>query len=139
MKNSGFPIGKHYILQNRYFQEKLEKSLKKPPKILPKSTPNPSKIGKKSINIDQKSDADLRCAKKAKKMLKNAKKWPKTLPKGAILKPRRDTRSLLRRGRSPSQGRTGGRLVNSHLTRWWVQDPCALGRFAGLCETARGS
>ena len=38
MKNSGFPIGKHYILQSRHFQEKLEKSSKKPPKILPKST-----------------------------------------------------------------------------------------------------
>ena len=105
MKNSGFSTGKRYILQNRHFQDKCEKSSKKFAKILPKSTPNPSNIGKKSINIDQKSDADLRCAKKAKKMLKNAKKWPKTLPKGAILKPRRDTRSLLRRGRSPSQGR----------------------------------
>ena len=105
MKNSGFSEGKRYILQNRHFQEKLEKSSKKTPKILPKSTPNPSKIGKKSINIDQKSDADLRCAKKAKKMRKNAKKWPKSPPKGAHSKTRRHTRSLLRRGRSPSQGR----------------------------------
>ena len=55
MKNSGFPDGKHYILQNRHFEEKLEKSSKQPPKILPKSTPNPSKIGKKSTNIDKKT------------------------------------------------------------------------------------
>ena len=71
MKNSGFPLGKHYILQNRHFQEKLEKSSKKPPKILPESTPNPSKIGKKSTNIVQKSDADLRCEKKGEKLRKN--------------------------------------------------------------------
>ena len=107
MKNSGFSSGKRYILQNRHFQEKIEKSSKKPPKILPKSTPNPSKIGKKSTNIDQKSDADLSFAKKAKKVIQNAKKWPKSPPKGRGAKPRRHTRSLLRRGRSPSQGRTG--------------------------------
>ena len=38
-------------------------------------------------------------------MRQNAKKWPKTLPKGAGSKYRRHTGSLLRRGRSPSQGR----------------------------------
>ena len=86
MKNSGFPKGKHYILQNRHFQEKLEKSSKKPPKILPKSTPNPSNIGKKSINIDQKSDADLRCAKKAKKSAKKCEKVAQEPPKGSRIK-----------------------------------------------------
>ena len=55
MKNSGFPTGKRYILQNRHFQEKYEKSWKKPPRILPKSTQNPPKIGKKSKNINEKA------------------------------------------------------------------------------------
>ena len=88
MKNSGFPGGKHYILQNRHFQEKLEKSLQKPPKILPKSTPNPSKISKKSINIDQKSDADLRCAKKAKQMRKSGPRAPQKMSNKVVPDPR---------------------------------------------------
>ena len=136
MKNSGFPEGKHYILQNRYFQEKLEKSSKQPPKILPKSTPNPSKIGKKSTNIDQKSDADLRCAKKAKKVRKSGPRAPQ-----------KDCRQKLdgireassEGGEAPPKGGWGGRLVNSRSTRWGVGDPRALGRSAGLRETARGS
>ena len=105
MKNSGFSMGKHYILQNRHFQDKCEKSSKKPAKILPKSTQNPPKTDQETKNIDKKSDADLSFAKKAKKTIKNAKKWPKSPPKGWWANPRRHTRSLLRRGRSPSQGR----------------------------------
>jgi hypothetical protein len=42
-------------------------------------------------------------------------------------------------GEAPPKGGLGGRLVNSRPTRWGVQDPRALGRSAGLRETARGS
>ena len=42
-------------------------------------------------------------------------------------------------GEAPPKGGWGGRLVNSRLTRWGVGDPRALGRSAGLRETARGS
>ena len=86
MKNSGFSTGKRYILQNRHFQDKCEKSSKKPAKILPKSTPNPSNIGKKSINIDQKSDADLRCAKKSEKNVKKCEKVTQDPPKRSDIK-----------------------------------------------------
>ena len=41
-------------------------------------------------------------------------------------------------GEAPPKGGLEGRLVNSRLTRWGVQDPRALGRSAGLRETARG-
>ena len=42
-------------------------------------------------------------------------------------------------GEAPPKGGLGGRLVKYHLTRWGVGDPRALGRSAGLRETARGS
>ena len=108
MKNSGFPEGKHYILQNRHFREKLEKSSKQPPKILPKSTPNPSKIGKKSTNIDQKSDADVRCAKKAKKMQKSG---PRAPTKGCRQKDDGIREASSEGGEAPPKGGLGGRLV----------------------------
>ena len=140
MKNNGFSWGKRNIFTKSAFSRKLRKIVKKPPKILPKSTQNPPRIGKKSKNIDQKIDADLRCAKKNEKMQKNAKKWPKSPPKGRWEKPRRHTRSLLRRGRSPSQGRFRREVGEvAFSTRWGVGDSRALGRSAGLRETARGS
>ena len=46
LKNSNFPWEKYNFLQNRHFQEKWEKSVKNPPQILPKSTPNPPKTSK---------------------------------------------------------------------------------------------
>ena len=104
MKNSGLSTGKRYILQNRHFQEKCEKSSKKPAKILPKSTPNPPKIDKETKNIDPKSDADLRCAKKVKKIEKMRKRGPRALQKGEIqiLDGIREASS---EGLRPSQGR----------------------------------
>ena len=45
MKNTGLPMGKRYILQDRHFQEKLEKSLNS----IAKSFPNPPKILPKSV------------------------------------------------------------------------------------------
>ena len=139
MKDNGFSWGKHYILQNRHFQEKLEKSSKKPPKILLKSTPNPPKIGKKSTNIDQKSDADLRCEKKSEKMRKNRKSGPRALQKGGCKNLDGIREASSEGGEAPPKGGLRGRLVKYHLTRWGVQDPRVLGRSAGLRETARGS
>ena len=126
MKNSGFSTGKRYILQNRYFQEKCEKAAKKSAKILPKSTQNPSKIDQETKNIDKKSDADLRRAKKAKKMPKHAKKLPQDHPKGGDSKIRRPPRTLLQRGRSPSQGRNCESLMSRTSNTRWVRDPRAL-------------
>ena len=81
MKNSVFSCGKRYILQNRHFQEKCEKSSKKSAKILPKSTQNPSKIDQETKNIDKKSDADIR-VRKNEKMRKIAKKCEKSSQQG---------------------------------------------------------
>ena len=71
-----------------------------------------------------------------KKCEKNAKK----LPKGLVVKFVGGIREASSEGgEAPPKGGLKGRLVNSHLTRWWVEDPRALGRSAGLRETARGS
>ena len=51
MKDVGFSIGKRYVLQNRHFQEKCEKSSKN----APKSSQNPPKILPESWKIDPKS------------------------------------------------------------------------------------
>ena len=112
------------------------KIIQKHPKILSKSTPNPPKIDKETKNMDPKSDADLRCAKKAKKVRKSGPRAPQ-----------KDCRQKLdgireassEGGEAPPKGGWGGRLVNSRSTRWGVEDPRALGRSAGLRETARGS
>ena len=136
MKNSGFSWGKRYILQNRHFQEKGEKSSKKPAKILPKSTQNPPKIDQETKNIDPKSDADLRCAKKATKCEKVAQDPPK---RSKIKKLDGIREASSEGGEAPPKGGLGGRMVKYHPTRWGVQDPRALGRSAGLRETARGS
>ena len=57
-------------------------------KFFPEPSQNPPEIHAKSKKIEQKtkkidkiSHDDLRCATNAKKMRKNAKKWPKTSPK----------------------------------------------------------
>ena len=111
MKNSGFSWGKRYILQNRHFQEKCEKSSKKYAKILPKSTQNPPKIDQETKNIDKKSDADLSFAKKAKKVIKNAKKWPKSPPKGAYSKLDGIREASSEGGEASPKGGLRGRLV----------------------------
>ena len=56
-------------------------------------------------------------------MRQNAKKWPKTLPKGAILKNSTAYAKPPQKGFAPPKGGLEGRLVNSHLTRWWVRGP----------------
>ena len=131
MKNSGFSTGKRYILQNRHFQEKCEKSSNKSAKILPKSTQNPSKIDQETKNIDKKSDADLSFAKKAKKVIKNAKKWPK---RDCRQKDDGIREASSEGGEAPPKGGWGGRLVNSRLTRWGVGDPRALLTLRASCR-----
>ena len=108
MKNSGFSIGKRYILQNRHFQEKCEKSLKKPPRILPKSTQNPPKIVKKSKNIDEESDADLRCAEQVEKMRKSG---PRALQKDCRQNTDGIREASSEGGEAPPKGGLEGRLV----------------------------
>ena len=134
MKNSGFPEGKHYILQNLHFQEKLEKSSKKPPKILPKSTPNPSKIGKKSTNIDQKSDADLRCETKSEKMRKSG---PRPLQKGGCQN-LDGIREASSEGLRPSQGRFRREVCEVSSNTLGGPGPPRIGTLRGASRDSAG-
>ena len=71
-----------------------------------------------------------------KKCEKNATK----LPKGLVVKFVGGIREASSEGgEAPPKGGLEGRLVKYRPTRWGVGDPRALGRSAGLRDTARGS
>ena len=72
-------------------------------------------------------------------MRKIAKKCEKSSQQGGGSKYRRDTRTLLKKGRSLSNRRIMGERVTSNLTRRGGRGSRALKRSAGLRETARGS
>ena len=77
--------------------------------------------------------------KKRKKCKQMRKSCPRALQEGGGKNLDGIREASSEGGEAPPKGGLGGRLVNSHSTRWGVQDPRALGRSAGLRETARGS
>ena len=120
-------------LLRKFNRKPIQISLKIIPKssqILPKPSQNPPQIHPKSIenkknrekNVKKCHD-DLRCAQHAKKMRKNAKNVPKTPPKGAGSKMRHPPRTLLQRGRSPSQGRNCEGLMSRTSNTRGVRTP----------------
>ena len=82
----------------------------------------------------------LKMRKKTEKNANKCKKMAQDPSKRTVVKTVDGIREASSEGgEAPPKGGLEGRLVNSHSTRWGVGDPRALGRSAGLRETARGS
>ena len=82
----------------------------------------------------------LKMRKKTEKNANKCKKMAQDPSKRTVVKTVDGIREASSEGgEAPPKGGLRGRLVKYRSTRWGVGDPRALGRSAGLRETARGS